>query len=1624
MDSEKNEMNEQPGGNQPQHAATPSADQLVQELQEENRRLASEVEGLKKRLSAAQPDNAAMYARALLDATPLIATLWNVYGNLIDCNQEAVRVFGLHDRSDYIEHFYQRIPECQPNGENSRRMIRRIAGEVMATGYQRVAWMSRTATGEPMPFEVTAVRIPCQDGYCIVCYARDLREINNQERQVRALEERVRLLLDHTPLICTLWDTEGNLLDCNQQVVDILGLQDKAEVVKNFYDWSPEYQPNGERSRDMARRVASEVRATGCLRYEWMARSATGEPVPVETVSVLMPWDDGDRIISYTHDLSEIMEQRRQAREAEERARVHLLALKMQRRHAQEAEARARILLDASPIGASLWLGESGIMDCNQELLRMFGFSHKSEYIHGKYNPDPEFQPDGAVSQEKRMALVYAALETGYQQFEWMYRLPSGEPLPAEVTLVRIPWLGDWCIAAYSRDLREIKMQERQKLEAEARAKVLLDTTPLGATLWDQQGEIVFCNQEILRMFGVADMSTSDYAARFYAFSPECQPDGTPSREKGEALMDAAFVTGHSKFEWMHITASGEPLPTEVTLVRVPWQGGWCIAAYTRDLRERLARREAEERARMLLDAMPQIVFLWDEQLNLIDCNQEGQRAFGLDSIPDLSDYARRLNPEFQPDGSPSVETMQALIRKTFETGREQLEWMHRTVSGDELPVEKTLMRIPWKDGWRVASYNRDLREIKAQEQHARDAEEHARILLDTTPLGAGLWDEENNLLLCNQALLRMFGVADKAEFMARFHEFHPQFQPDGTPSEAYVPERVRKVFAAGYLKFEWMHCTLAGEPLPTEKTMIRVPWKGGWCVASYTRDLRETKAHHEAEERGRIMLDAIPDAVLLVDEERNILDHNQAFLRMFGFSDHLTRMVDFHAISPEVQPDGTLSLEQAIARSRAAVETGYQKFEWMHRTLSGEPLPTEVTLVRVPWRGSWCTAACIHDLRGAKAHEQQMREAHAHAQSLEVVSKAAQMASQAKSEFLARMSHELRTPLHAVIGFLGLELQKTLPAETVERLEISLDSCCNLLHLINDILDISKIEAGRFELTEHEYRPASFITEVISLNAFRMEGKLITFHLEVDPNLPSKLRGDDLRIKQVLTNLLSNAFKYTELGTVTLAVGLAPGNKEQTGALPIRFSIQDTGQGIKAENLERLFTSYSRFDSKANRLIEGTGLGLAISKNLVEMMGGRMEVESTYGTGSVFSCIIPQAVVDPTPIGHETVRSLTSLRDAVHQHRNKRYSLWQCSHLPYAKVLVVDDVLTNLTVGKAMLERYGMTVECVSSGQEAIDLVRSGKTRYNAIFMDHMMPGMDGIEALRRIRTIDSPYARSVPVIILTANVIAGNEKMFLDHGFQAFLSKPIDPAQLDAVINRWIKDARQEIRPGSPKRRRSDMVPSCPSAGAEPAPAADDAVHADAVAGLDMREAVARFGDTTVFFEVLRSYAASMPELLERMRRPTEEKLAEFTITAHGIKGTSYSVGANALGDMAKELEQAAADRDWPKVQEALPAFLEAAEELLRGIVVLLRERMGASAAADDKPLKSAPDPGELAALYQASLSCAHSTLEQRLQALERYRYQTDGELVAWLRERVDSLDYDQISERLAGFANSSSS
>jgi CheY-like chemotaxis protein/anti-sigma regulatory factor (Ser/Thr protein kinase) len=539
---------------------------------------------------------------------------------------------------------------------------------------------------------------------------------------------------------------------------------------------------------------------------------------------------------------------------------------------------------------------------------------------------------------------------------------------------------------------------------------------------------------------------------------------------------------------------------------------------------------------------------------------------------------------------------------------------------------------------------------------------------------------------------------------------------------------------------------------------------------------------------------------------------------------------------------------------------------------------------------------------------------------------------------------------------------------------------------LVNDILDISKIEAGKFELNLNEYATPSLLNDTITNNILRIGEKPIEFILNIPDNLPALLYGDDLRIKQILSNLLSNAFKYTKQGIVELGMDCT----REDGTVWLTAWVSDTGIGIKPEDIGNLFSDYTQMDTKLNKLVEGTGLGLPIVKKLTELMDGTISVESEYGKGSKFIVHIKQKHVSDDTIGQETANNLRNFR-YTNQRRTKNAKLARVK-LPYARVLVVDDNATNLDVARGLMKPYGMQIDTATSGQQAIDAIRGG-IQYTAVFMDHMMPGMDGIEAAERIRALGTDYARTVPLIALTANAIAGNEALFLSKGFQDFLSKPIDLARLDAVIRLWVRDKSGENRP----LQRNDGE----------TPLAN--YHID---GIDLAAGLDRFGgDWDAYRRVLRSYAANTRGLLSSLRDVGVQNIGDYAITVHGIKGSSRSIGADSVGALAETLEKAAMDRNIDTVLNKAPEFAKIVAALIDGIDALLT----GAAAGTPKPVKEKPDQQVLARIYEACQAYDMETVEAAIKELEQYEYEQDGEIVPWLWENAQQFNVAEITARL---------
>ncbi len=510
--------------------------------------------------------------------------------------------------------------------------------------------------------------------------------------------------------------------------------------------------------------------------------------------------------------------------------------------------------------------------------------------------------------------------------------------------------------------------------------------------------------------------------------------------------------------------------------------------------------------------------------------------------------------------------------------------------------------------------------------------------------------------------------------------------------------------------------------------------------------------------------------------------------------------------------------------------------------------------------------------------------------------------AKDSQAKFLANMSHEIRTPINAVIGMNEMILRESSNDVILEYAR-NIESASNmLLELVNEILDFSKIESGQLELVENTYKLAPMIQEEILMLNARVSGKPISTHVEIDPDIPSAFYGDELRVKQIVTNLLSNAAKYTNEGRIKLRVFFEWLDSEN---VELCFSVVDTGVGIRKEDQAQLFESFKRFELNINRNIEGSGLGLNIVKQLVDLMNGRITVDSDFGKGSEFTVYIPQKVMDEQPIG--------SLDSALRKAKKRPIVVSEFFTAPDKRVLVVDDNAMNLTLMKNLLKRTQITVDLASGGRECLSYTR--KNAYDLILMDHMMPEMDGVETLKRLRADDLNVNRNAKVVALTANAIVGSRERYMEYGFDDYLSKPIKAAELDELLKRYL--AEEENASVYIQEEETVKV-------------SEDLLHIDRETGLSYCMNMEDF-----YEDMLKTFCEQVDEYLPKLEEHySNQDWQQYAVITHGLKGNALNIGAVKFSKLSLEHELAGKQGNAAYIKSEYHKYISALNKLVEKI------------------------------------------------------------------------------------------
>ena len=614
-----------------------------------------------------------------------------------------------------------------------------------------------------------------------------------------------------------------------------------------------------------------------------------------------------------------------------------------------------------------------------------------------------------------------------------------------------------------------------------------------------------------------------------------------------------------------------------------------------------------------------------------------------------------------------------------------------------------------------------------------------------------------------------------------------------------------------------------------------------------------------------------------------------------------------------------------------------------------------------------------------------------------------AMAANEAKTSFLSNMSHEIRTPINAILGMNEMILRESAD-ETILTYSENIKGAGNsLLGIINDVLDFSKIEAGKIEIIPVDYDISSVLNDLVNMIHTRADDKGLLLNLKFNPDTPKRLHGDEVRVKQVITNILTNAVKYTEKGSVTFSIDFERPVDDDKNII-LKVSVSDTGIGIKEEDLQKLFSKFERIEEKRNRNIEGTGLGMNITQSLLELMDSHLDVESIYGEGSVFSFKLKQQVVDWEPLG--------DYEKSYKEHLQNREVYREKFTASDARILVVDDNPMNLIVFKSLVKQTLVHIDTANDGDEGIRL--SQVVNYDILFLDHMMPGKDGIETLQAIREDPGNLNVKTPAVCLTANAISGAREQYIEAGFDDYLTKPIDTDKLEEMMLAMIPAEKISIVDDGTSSSR--VVESSSGASGQEAKSAvipEELLTLTGTYLIDIRSGLKNSASPEMYVELLKIYNDSYSETAEILNRYFETKAyKDYTIKIHALKSSSRIIGATEIGEDAQKLEDAGKAGDYGYISENHAPFM--------GKYTALVELISETLVAEDDSDKPPAAPEYILAKYEEIKAAAEDMdcekLEEIFSEMSGYRIpDTEKGLYEKLKNAASDYDYDGILELL---------
>jgi len=1182
-----------------------------------------------------------------------------------------------------------------------------------------------------------------------------------------------RRIYQDSPIALVVIDPAIGIVDCNAAALKLYGFTSRDQILgRSPYEFSAEVQYDGSDSASAGEEINRSIAEHGIANFLWRGRRASGEIFDAEVH--LMAFDSGGRIM-LRFTLEDVTAKHRAEKEVERQQGEIAKLLEEQ-----------QVIFENAPY-AICYTADGVILRPNRRFCEIYGAPKES--IVGA--PVSSILFASKESYSSFAALAGPLLAAGKEvRAEWGFLRADGTAFVAMVSGqgIRIPGYEKSAVWAYE-DITERKRLEHDRQVSEERLRRILDTSPVGVIIGNEEGRVVFANRRHGEMLGIAPEDLAQYRATSSWRNP-------PDRELflRRLRQDGAVTDLQVEF----VRRDGTPITVLLSSILLDFADGRYHVSWLYDITERQHAEQriarSEERLNRALEGARLGLYDWQFEsggnmqrwaINPIWAEMLGYTKQELGAR--YATYLECWDALAHPEDAPAVRA----LRHRFLAGEEsafRAEYRMRGASGQwhwVLDIGYAAERDA--QGWarRVVGIHQDITEEKLAEASLKESEAYNKMLFQESSRPIVILDQQTGFVDCNPAAVRMYGVGSRAELLGKNPlDFSAPAQYDGSPSSEAARQLMRKLTETGLARFEWRFQRPDGEGWDAEVHIIAFDFRGKRLYQFTLDDITEKRrAQLEIESQQRELQRLLAEQRMIFENAPNgiIYTADGVILRVNP------RIGEYLGAEPEelIGQSGAIlqHSEDRYAEFGALVGPVLRSgrdvnMEWTFARRDGGDFVAQVSARGIPMPDhKWVTIWVLENIAERKAAEAAMVEA----------KRAAEEAAKAKSDFLANMSHEIRTPMNAIIGMSQLALNTELNPQQKNYVEKVHRSAVNLLGIINDILDFSKAEAGKMVLERARFRLDEVLDQLASLIGIKTEDKGLELLFHLGPEIPPALIGDSLRLGQVLLNLANNAVKFTERGEVV--VGIEKGERDENG-VELHFWVRDSGIGMTPEQCARLFQPFSQADSSTTRKYGGTGLGLAICKALVDLMDGRIWVESEPGRGSTF-------------------------------HFTARFGLPQEAGLPWRalreawagmRVLVVDDHDTAREITADIATRLGLEVATAADGRAALDAILEAEVRgkpYHLLLIDWKMPVMDGLETLRQLAT---QHLLQIPAAIMVTaygREEALGEAQRKGVALECVLTKPVLPEQLIEAINQAAgKRATVERRAGADPAERQRLL------------------------------------------------------------------------------------------------------------------------------------------------------------------------------------------------------------------------